>query len=163
MWPRDRPAAERLLRSYAAYLANLSSACGPILLPSLEQELAEAPQRWSMPNGALLLACCSEGVSGCVALQLRPDFSAAACEIKRFWVEPAARRQGLGKLLLEAAVAWCRRQRVDTLLLDTVPDAMPEAVCLYRSAGFQESERHNSNSQPGLLFMKKSLGGSKGV
>lgn len=149
--------AERLLNNYAAALANPSSACVPITLPSLKQELAECAQRWSLPHGAFLIASCSGEVSGCIALQLRLDYSTSAVEMKRLWVETAARGQGLGKLLLEAAVAWCRRHGVDTLLLDTVPDAMPEAVSLYRSAGFVDTERHNSNDVPGLLFMKKEL------
>jgi carbonic anhydrase len=77
--------------------------------------------------------------------------------MKRLWTEPAARGTGTGRALIEEAMAWSRQQGAITLLLDTVASAMPEAVRLYRRMGFEETERHNANLIPGLLFMKREL------
>ncbi len=75
--------------------------------------------------------------------------------MKRLWVEESAQGHGLGRGLVAAATEWCLSQGIGTLLLDTVPAAMPTAVALYRSMGFTETERHNENDVPGLLFMQK--------
>ncbi len=74
--------------------------------------------------------------------------------MKRLWVEPAHRGLRLGRQLAQAAIAWSRDHGSAVLLLDTVPAAMPEAGALYRSLGFVETERHNSNPVPGLQFLK---------
>jgi len=77
--------------------------------------------------------------------------------MKRLWIEPSTRGTGLGRSLIQAAMEWSRAQCAKELLLDTVADAMPEAVLLYRRMGFVETERHNANPIPGLLFMKMDL------
>lgn len=52
------------------------------------------------------------------------------------YVEPAYREHGLGTALVEAAVRWCRRKGVDSLILWPTDDSRP----LYRRLGCAPSE-----------------------
>lgn len=156
-WPADQGVSEALLRGYAAHLAKGLHTGAGICLTNFEQELAEAATRWSLPRGVLLLAFVDGEPCGCVGLKLLPEPHSDACELKRLWVEPGARGLGLGRALVEVAADWCCRQGRPTMLLDTVPAAMPEAVSLYRAVGFQETERYNANDVPGILFMERQL------
>ena len=156
-WPGDVDAATALLRHYAAYLTSGPRQAAGISLRGYDQELASLPQVWSPPHGVLLLAFVADKPAGCVAVKVRTDRHPLACEMKRLWVEETARGHRLGRSLIVAAVEWSRAWGSCTLLLDTVPEAMPEAVALYRSTGFTETERHNGNETAGLLFMQKVL------
>ena len=98
-----------------------------------------------------------ERAIGCVAVHLLPK-RPGACELKRMWVEPAGRGMGLGRRLLDAAVAWAREHGAGEMLLDTAPGAMPEAGRLYASAGFSPYVRYNSNPVPGIVFLRLPLG-----
>ncbi len=51
------------------------------------------------------------------------------------WVDPAARRQGVGSALIEAAAQWTRTADRTRLLLD-VRTYNTEALALYRRKGF---------------------------
>lgn len=51
------------------------------------------------------------------------------------WVEPSARRSGVGLALVEAAAAWARSERARTLVLQVTEGNAP-AASLYQRAGF---------------------------
>ena len=155
-WPQDEDIARSLLRNYAAHLAGTADGAANICIAGFEDELARIATAWSQPNGALLLAFVNGRPAGCVAVRIRPDRE-ATCEMKRLWVEPEARGHSLGRRLAQAAIDWSRGWGADTLLLDTVPGAMPQAAALYRSLGFSETERHNNNPVAGLQFMQLRL------
>ena len=104
-----------------------------------------------------MLAWLGEQVCGCVAIQRLAAHEHAA-EIKRLYILPEARGLGAGRALLDACAAWARERGVRTLLLDTLPDAMPGAVRLYRSCGFVPAERYNSNVGPDFAFFRLDLG-----
>lgn len=152
-WPADEAVAQRLLRNYAAYL---SSTPANICIEHLEEVLLALPQTWSAPSGVLLLGFLGGAPAGCVAIKVRHD-RPGACEMKRLWVEGPARGYRAGRALAQAAIDWSRSYGADTLLLDTVPTAMPEAAALYRSLGFTETERHNNNPVACLQFMQLRL------
>jgi putative acetyltransferase len=70
---------------------------------------------------------------GCGALRhLEPG----AAELKRMYVRPEARGQGLGRMLLEALEAEARRLGVGVLRLETGYE-QHEAMALYEDAGYQ--------------------------
>lgn len=56
--------------------------------------------------------------------------------LTNMYVQPGHRGRGLGSALLEAAVAWCRRRDMDSLILWPTEDSRP----LYRRAGCAPSE-----------------------
>jgi len=156
VWPADVSIARRLLRHYADFLIHNPAGAVNICLAGYEEELAALPERYAEPEAVLLLGFMGDEVVGCVAVKQRRD-RPGDCEMKRLWTEPAARGTGMGRVLIEAAMAWSRKQGARALLLDTVAEAMPDAVRLYRKMGFVETERHNANPVSGLLFMKMDL------
>lgn len=155
-WPDDLQAARSLLRRYAEFLIHNPAGSVNICLTGYEEELSALPERYAEPEAVLLLGFLGDEAVGCVAVKQRRD-RPGDCEMKRLWTEPAARGTGMGKALIEVAMAWSRQQGATTLLLDTVAAAMPDAVRLYRRMGFVETERHNANPVSGLLFMKLEL------
>lgn len=91
---------------------------------------------------------------GCGALVLRGDGTA---ELKRMYVRPAARGLGLGRRLLgfleeTARQAGCAAMRLETGV------AQPEAIGLYRAAGYREIGPFPPYAaDPNSLFMERRL------
>ena len=69
---------------------------------------------------------------GCGALRPHGD---GVAEIKRMYVRPAARGQGVSRLLLAALEDAARERGFDTLRLETGTE-QPEAMALYAGAGY---------------------------
>jgi ribosomal protein S18 acetylase RimI-like enzyme len=61
------------------------------------------------------------------------------CEMKRLYVDDAGRGAGVGRALAEAVVQRARDLGHTTMLLDTSVE-QHEAIALYRSLGFEETE-----------------------
>lgn len=103
------------------------------------------------PRGVFLLAVSDGRPLGCVAVK---GAERATAEIKRLWVAPPARGLGLGRRLMAAAEEAARSLSIETLRLDT-NSALPEALRLYRGAGWREIERYNDDPYPDLFFEKR--------
>jgi ribosomal protein S18 acetylase RimI-like enzyme len=102
----------------------------------------------------LLLAQCGDQFAGCVALHpLEPG----VCEMKRFYVRPQFRGRGVGKALLNAALAEARVIGYRSMRLDTVEPVMQDAVRMYRARGFREIAPYRANPIAGALYMELSL------
>lgn len=148
----DIAQVRRLMLEYGEFLANSPSGSANICLTGYEQELADLPQGYAV----ILLAEVDGTAAGCVALReiQRPE---RACEMKRLWVGSGFRGLKLGRLLVEEAIEWATRQGFESMYLDSVPAAMPEANRLYASLGFTPVERYNQNPVAGVEFFSKSL------
>lgn len=85
------------------------------------------------PGGAIFVAELSGEVVGCVALVPMPDF---CYEVAKMAVTPDVQGQGIGRKLLESAVAWGHEQGAKRLFLGSNTRLTP-ALRLYESAGFQ--------------------------
>jgi ribosomal protein S18 acetylase RimI-like enzyme len=72
-------------------------------------------------------------VAGCVALK---HLTEGVAELKRLYVRPAYRNQGVGRQLALTVVDTARQSGFRAVRLDTLP-SMKEALSLYRSLGFQ--------------------------
>ena len=57
-------------------------------------------------------------------------------ELRRMYVDPGARRQGIAKEMLRFAEDECRRRKISRLELSTA-ELQGAALALYRSAGYQ--------------------------
>jgi GNAT superfamily N-acetyltransferase/ketosteroid isomerase-like protein len=88
---------------------------------------------------AFLVARDPEGAPvGCGALL---DLGDGAAEIKRMFVRPAQRGLGLSRRLLEELEREALRRGFDRVRLET-GERQPEAMGLYRSAGYEEIEKY---------------------
>jgi putative acetyltransferase len=59
-----------------------------------------------------------------------------ALELRRMYVDAAARRKGIGRRMLQYAEDECRRRNVARLELSTA-EIQSAALALYRNAGYQ--------------------------
>ena len=139
----------RLFRAYAEGL--------PIDLgyQGFEAELAGLPGRYAPPAGALLIARGHNGaLLGCVAL--RPLDEPGVCEMKRLYVAPAGRGQGIGRKLADAVIAAARTAGYAEMRLDTLA-SMTAARTLYSSLGFREIDAYYETPVEGTVFLALAL------
>lgn len=134
--------ARALFREYATTID--AEAC----FHGIDKELASLPGAYAPPQGLLLLAYDDHDQPlGCVAV--RPLAGATAhglsaptdnlhhAELKRLYLRPHARGQGLARTLTRRALTFARSRAYATIRLDTLP-SMKEAIALYQSLGFSE-------------------------
>jgi GNAT superfamily N-acetyltransferase len=85
-----------------------------------------------------------------------------AAEIKRMYVAPRARRQGLARVMLAELERTASAAGVARLVLNTGPE-QPEAVALYESAGYAPAPAFGHYAcHPNALFYGKDLPVSPG-
>jgi DNA-binding MarR family transcriptional regulator/GNAT superfamily N-acetyltransferase len=106
------------------------------------------------PRGLLLVAHLRGRAVGCGALKHHPG---APTELKRMWVDPAARGLGLGRRLLRELERHATHAGATTLRLET-NQTLVEAILLYRSAGYEEVPAFNEEPYAQHWFEKR-LGG----
>lgn len=118
-----------------------------------EQEMADFPGAYAPPSGRLLLALESTEAVGCVGVR---HLESDACEMKRLYLHPTQRGQGLGRRLVEAALEQARAMGYRAMYLDTLSD-MDAAIRLYEACGFERTAPYYDNPLPGALYFKLSL------
>lgn len=145
---REPPRQEgviRLLELSNAYAASLYPAESNHMLPLEELEQA---------NVSFFVARDGGDVLGCASIVRYADQSG---EIKRMFVDDKARGLKLGKRLLDTLEAEALKVGIDVLRLET-GIYQPEAIGLYRKAGYVEIEPFGSyKPDPLSLFMEKRL------
>jgi GNAT superfamily N-acetyltransferase len=99
------------------------------------------PAEMNPPNGHFIVGY-SDGVVVCCGGIKRLD--AETCEIKRMYVVPEARGQGVARELLGALEDCARALDYKLARLDTGPK-QPEARHLYESAGYTPIPNFNGN------------------
>jgi len=119
-----------------------------------DRELAGLPGDYAPPKGRLLLLMVANDVAGCVALHKIDD---EICEMKRLYVRPQFRGQGVGKVLAVRVIAEARQIGYAKLRLDTVEPVMRTAVAMYRNLGFREIAPYRANPIEGALYMELEL------
>jgi putative acetyltransferase len=99
-----------------------------------EADFVDLPSRDLVHGAGVFLVARLDGRPvGCGALRRLGDDQG---EIKRMYVVPDARRQGVGRAVLTALEAEARQLGIAALILET-GERQPEAIALYRSAGFE--------------------------
>jgi putative acetyltransferase len=123
---------------------------------AFEDELAHLADRYTQPDGDLLLARCDGRSAGCVALR---RLDAQACEMKRMYVEPRFHGSGVGRALGEELLAVAKVLGYTVMRLDT-SKRQAEAQNLYRKLGFREIAPYSDLPQPltdWLVFMERDV------
>src|SRR5262249_35773992 len=120
---------------------------------NFERELAELPGSYAPPEGRLLLATEAGSACGCVAIRA---LSKQICEMKRLYVRPRFRGNGLGRSLAQMALLAARQRGYQRMRLDTLA-SMKEAQSLYRSLGFRTIQSYYDNPVDGVQFMELDL------
>jgi GNAT superfamily N-acetyltransferase len=139
----DLEAVRDIFREYQAAVD------APVCFAGFEKELAALPDGYF----SILLAGDTALPAACVALR---ESAPGVAEMKRLYVRPQGRGQGLGRRLVEAAIDEARAADYATLRLDTLP-VMAEAIALYRSMNFRPIERYNATPDPETLFFEMTL------
>ncbi|MCJ2094898.1 bifunctional helix-turn-helix transcriptional regulator/GNAT family N-acetyltransferase [Methylobacterium sp. J-072] len=142
--PRSEPARACLEAYYAELERRLKT--------GFDVKLSCDPEAEAMirPRGAFLLAIADGLPVGCVGLK---GSGGPVAEVKRLWIDPAARGFGLARRLMEAVETAARDLAIAVLRLDT-NSALPEALSLYRKAGWVEIDRFNDDPYPDHFFEK---------
>ena len=107
-------------------------------------------ERYYMQNGCFWCLFENDVLIGTVALRLI-DIENKVVELKRMFVLPKYQGKGYGRLLLEYAIAYAKEQQYNKICLDTRKQ-FSAAQHLYRSSGFQETQKYNDNEKAELYF-----------
>ena len=118
-----------------------------------ESELASLPGEYTRPEGELLIALEGDRVVGCVAVR-RIDQN--ICEMKRLFVMPGYRGEGIGRKLAERIIEDSRDLGYRLIRLDTL-ERLTEAMKLYRSLGFRRIYPYYENPLSGVVYWELSL------
>jgi GNAT superfamily N-acetyltransferase len=143
----DLAAIRALMRDYLAWIAM------DLAFQEIDAELSGLPGDYAPPRGALLVAAGERGPVGMIALrQLDPS----TCEMKRLFVHPSARGQGLARALVTRIIEEARARGYREMRLDTLP-MMGDAQSLYLAVGFRDIEPYYDTPIAGTRFMSKRL------
>lgn len=121
---------------------------------NFDNELAGLPGEYAPPEGRLLLADYDGQLAGCVALHKLDD---TICEMKRLYLRPQFRGQGLGRVLADRIISEARNIGYERMRLDTVEPVMKDAVAMYHRIGFAEIAPYCANPIAGALYMELKL------
>ena len=143
----DYREARALLREYEAEIEV------DLCFQGFQEEIETLERVYGPPGGILFLLRQEDRTAGCVALK---DLGGGVCEMKRLFLRPGFRGEGLGRRCAERIVQAAREMGYGAMRLDTLP-AMRAAIALYRSMGFAEIPRYTENPLEGALFMELRL------
>ena len=116
-------------------------------------EMASLPGAYAAPAGRLFFAEFEGRPAGCVGIRPSSD---GVCEMKRLYVEPEMRGNGIGRQLALAAIKAAKALGYRKVMMDTLP-AMRIAVKLYRELGFKEAPAYYPTPVEGTLFLALDL------
>lgn len=149
----DLPRIRQLVRDYVDWIAL------DLAFQEIDDEIDGLPGEYAPPRGALLVAC-PEGGEPVAMIALRPldsawlaeARSAKAGEMKRLYVQPSARGQGLARALIGRVLDEARALGYREIRLDTLP-MMGEAQGLYVALGFRDIAPYCDTPIAGTRFM----------
>jgi GNAT superfamily N-acetyltransferase len=144
--PLDAPGAATLLNAFAAEIAVLYPGWDPTAGPSA------TPEDFARPAGAFLVAYAGKRAVGCGGIKKLDERRA---EIKRLYVVPDARGDGVARRLLRGLELAALARGYDTVRLDT-GNRQPAALALFRSAGYVAIGDYNGN-RFASYWLEKSL------
>lgn len=152
---------EILLREYLSWavpLFNRQNGLDLDIADALANAISDLPDCLP-PLGCTVLARSGAGVANAVGFyrRIRPD----AAEIKRLYLRPEVRGEGLGRKLVLRLIDEARKGGYSEIYLDTA-DFMSSAHGLYRSVGFRDIDgypeaAHQQDVSPHVIYMAMTL------
>lgn len=143
----DIPEVRRMLQEYVEWIGL------DLAFQEIDAELSGLPGDYAPPGGALLVAVNGDRHVGMIAV--RP-LEGEVAEMKRLYVRPAARGQGLARRLVAHICEHARTLGYREIRLDTLPK-MGEAQALYEALGFRDIEPYYDTPIAGTRFMSRTL------
>lgn len=107
----------------------------------VDADLATLEASYVVPGGWFELLLEDGELRGTVGVVPVPDAPEATCELRKMYLQPAARGRGLGKALLDRSIGRARAAGFVRMRLETA-SVLGEAIALYRSVGFEELPEH---------------------
>jgi GNAT superfamily N-acetyltransferase len=135
LWDPEQPPASELLAEMRVELNEVYATFSRLDNPPLE------PSELRSPHGVYVVGFDGDVVVAGGGLR---RLSSEVAEIKRMFVRPAFRSQGVAGALLGALEDEGRRLGYSATRLDTGPKQV-HALALYRSAGYVEVPAYNDN------------------
>jgi GNAT superfamily N-acetyltransferase len=115
-----------------------------------------SPTDFAPPHGEFLVAYLEDQPVGCGGWRSYSDRGTVA-ELKRMYTAPAARGYGVARKVL-AAVEDSARAHGRTRLILECGDRQPEAIMLYKSAGYERIEDFGHyRDAPGVVSLGRDL------
>ena len=131
----DHPDAAALLAAYVGEIQRRLGAFDPA------RSVSADPEEMAPPRGAFLVVYDADAPVACGGIK---TIGEATGEIKRMFVDPAARRRGHGRRLLTALEDAARTLGHRAVRLDTA-DPLVEATDLYVATGYRPIAPYNDN------------------
>ena len=139
--PRDMDALAGLCWAYRDLLITRTTHVPDMVERYYSREaytalIADLPRIHARPLGEILVAELDGAVVGCAMYYRHPT---GPCEVKRIFVNAAARGHGAGEKLLRAAMSGAKADGHQVMVLDTV-HTLTEAIALYKRVGFKPAQ-----------------------
>ena len=160
--PDDLDAVRHLCWAYRDFLLNMSEVDRQITetfypVEKYQKILEEMPELHARPKGMILIAKDGSGAPlGCGMSHALDDETS---EIKRVFVNAAARGQGVARMICEDLLRQARQDGFSRVVLDT-SKSLTAAQRLYDRLGFAQRGPYQPIPQdvlPALLFYEKDL------
>ena len=152
----DRPEdLAPLFREYSDMLIALEPDMAQCLAnQNYDEELQHLRDKFGEPGGRIYLLEVDGAAAGCIALR---GLAEDVCELKRVYLRPAYRGQGLSRIMMEQTLADARAAGYRYMRLDTFP-SLSAACHLYEVLGFYEiPPYYDTNPLKDAVYMEKKL------
>jgi GNAT superfamily N-acetyltransferase len=158
--PSDWDAAARLLAEHQQWVADALDLDLTAAQPEAGGEFTDPASFYRPPDGALVLVRSGQQPIGIVGIH---RYAGTVGELKRMYVQPAARGHGIGRVLVTAALAAAAELGFTELWLQTEPATMAAAHRLYRDAGFVDIPPYHDLGIAGVATLGLRLGSDNPV
>ena len=146
-----------LIDLFTAYQVELGE---DLCFQGFAEEIQNPLDKYTHKGGALFLAIMEGKPAGCIAYQ--PLNEETVCEMKRMFVPPAFRGQGIGERLALKALEIAEQRGYKKMVLDTLERLQP-AIRLYEKLGFTHTSPYYANPLLGVVYMQKDWGESGSI
>ena len=149
--------ADEVRELFAEYMEMLLEGdptfAGYLTIQNYDDELKDLSHKYGLPDGRLYLAYSDGVLAGSIAMRKIDDEN---CELKRMYIKPAFRRNGIAKRLVMRLIDDAREIGYRYMLLDTLP-FLQTAIRMYQQIGFYEIGRYNNSPMDTSIYMKFDL------